>query len=307
MGMNVWTCTMSSQQLIKTPVAACIGYFDGLHLGHMTLVEKTLEKAKELNAESALITFEPDPWVIIKQVQDVQHLTTMKQRQKLAEKAGIDHFIILDFTKEMSGLSETEFVNLLKRNLDVKAMICGFDFHYGYKGTGNATTLAKHGFEVVCVDSINDDKGKISSTRICECIDEGQIEEANALLGYAYTIEGTVIHGNAKGTGIGFPTANIKTEHEHLIPKRGVYTGLVHLDEQSYPAMVNIGYNPTFNKRRALSMEVHLLDFHQNIYDKQVSVSFYHKLRDEKKFDSVDELIAQLKRDVASTREYFHE
>lgn len=303
--MKIHTCTMNSAALIDRDVVACIGYFDGLHKGHMALVENTIAKAKELNADSVLITFDPDPWVIIKQVVDVQHLTTMKQRQKLAEEAGLDHFVVLEFTKEMSALSEKQFVELLCRNLPLKGMICGFDFHYGSRGSGNAATLATHGFEVVCVQSVNDEQGKISSTRICECIDEGNMESAMALLGYAYTIEGRVVHGNAKGTGIGFPTANIMADSEFIIPARGVYVGSVMIDEISYPAMINIGYNPTFNKRRLLSIEAHLLDFHQNIYDKEVSVAFYKKIRSEKRFNSIDELIEQLNKDVEVTREYF--
>jgi riboflavin kinase/FMN adenylyltransferase len=131
------------------------------------------------------------------------------------------------------------------------------------------------------------------------------MESAMALLGYAYTIEGKVVHGNAKGTGIGFPTANIMADSEFIIPARGVYVGSVMIDEISYPAMINIGYNPTFNKRRLLSMEAHLLDFHQNIYDKEVSVAFYKKIRSEKRFNSIDELIEQLNKDVEVTREYF--
>ena len=307
MELKIYTCTMESQTLSDAPIAACIGYFDGLHRGHMELVSATLKKAKELNAESAMITFEPDPWVVVKQVQDVQHLSTMKQRQKLAEAAGIEHFIILDFTKEMSRLSEAEFVQLIQKNFNLKAMICGFDFHYGLMGQGNAQTLSHHGFDVVCVGSVNDEKGKISSTRICECIDEGKIEEANELLGYPYTIVGEVIHGNAKGTGIGFPTANILSIKEFLIPQRGVYAGKVKVDDKWHTAMINIGYNPTFNKRRLLSIEAHLLNFNENIYGKEVEVQFCVQLRSERKFDSVEALIHQLQKDVKATQEYFHE
>lgn len=303
--MRVHRCTMNSCLLWENGIVSCIGYFDGLHLGHQALISKTIEKAKQLNAESALITFDPDPWVIIKGINEVQHLSTMKQRQKLVENMGLDHFIVLDFTKEMSMLDEHGFVELIQRNFHMKAMICGFDFHYGYKGKGNAETLANYDFEVICVDSINDSKGKISSTRICECIDEGNMKEAGELLGYPYVIEGKVIHGNAKGTGIGYPTANILSDKEFLLPARGVYAGKVSFDEKSYPAMINIGYNPTFNKRRLLSLEAHLLDFSGDIYDKQVSVSFLDKLRDEKKFSSIDELVKQLDADVKSTREYF--
>ena len=305
MGMKIHRCSMESELLFSEPVTACIGYFDGLHKGHQSLIDHTLSKAKELGTESAIITFDPDPWVVIKQVVDVQHLSTMKQRQKLAAEAGLDHFIVLEFTKEMSNLNEHEFVELLKKNLNLKAMICGFDFHYAAKGKGNAKTLAQHDFEVVCVESVNDEQGKISSTRICECIDEGKIKEANLLLGYSYVIEGVVVHGNAKGTGIGFPTANILADKELLIPARGVYVGKVEVKGIKYPAMINIGYNPTFNKRRLLSVEAHLLDFSGDIYGEQVQVSFYDKLRDERKFESVNELIQQLKKDVQSTREYF--
>ncbi len=303
--MKLHRCTMESFSLCEAPVVSCIGYFDGLHIGHQSLVKQTILKAQELNAESALITFDPDPWVVIKRVNDVQHLSTMKQRQKLAESMGLEHFIVLEFTEEMSKLNESEFVNLIERNFKIKAMICGFDFHYGYKGQGNAKTLAQHDFEVICVDSVNDIQGKISSTRICECIEEGKMKEASELLGYPYVIEGKIVHGNAKGTGIGFPTANILSDKEFLLPARGVYAGQVEVDDHKHAAMINIGYNPTFNKRRLLSVEAHLLDFSGNIYGKEVSVSFMDKLRDEKKFSSIEELVEQLNKDVESTREYF--
>lgn len=295
---------------IKTPLAACIGYFDGLHLGHQALIEKTKQLAKKYQCESALITFDPDPWVTIKKIQNVQHLTTMKRRYQLAETFGIQHVIVLDFCDEMAALSPCEFVEMLVQRCNLKALVCGFDYHYGKLGQGDKDTLldqAHQRFEVAMVDSVNDQTGKISSTRICEALHKGEIHQANAMLGYAYQIDGTVIHGHHKGSQWGFPTANIDYPQEAILPQPGVYVGKAIVKNHIWEAMINLGHNPTCNHVERLSLEAHLLDCDEDLYNLPMQLTFCVKLRDEVKFSNLDELIDQLQHDKQQVKQYFME
>lgn len=281
---------------------ACIGYFDGLHLGHRALIQETLKKAREYNVKSCLITFSPDPWVIIKGLKTVEHLTPLKRRVELAKELGIDEVIVVEFTKELSQLSHQDFVKKVLLPCSLKALVCGFDFHYGYKGLGNTETLleaAEGHFELAVVSAVNEQEKKISSTRIIEYLKDGKINEANRLLGLEYEIAGSVIHGQKKGRTIGFPTANIQIEKDYLLPKPGVYKGKCRVDGQSYRAMINIGHNPTFNPQQTLSVEAHLLNFEGDIYGKDCTITFLEFLREEKKFSSIQELIQQLEKDKA--------
>ncbi|MEG0077704.1 bifunctional riboflavin kinase/FAD synthetase [Anaerorhabdus sp.] len=291
---------------INEPIVACIGYFDGLHLGHRALIEKTIAVAKEKQVESALITFSPDPWVTIKGLKDVQHLTTEKRRIELAEKLGIDRVIVLDFTKPMSELTPTDFIQQVLVPCHLQALICGFDFHYGFKGEGSADSLkvqAASFFEVYTIDSINEDEKKISSSRITEYLEQGEIEHANRLLGYPYELSGIVVHGHKRGREIGFPTANIDVLDELIIPRVGVYAGWTIIQGKKYQSMINIGHNPTFNFSHKLSVESNIFDFNEQIYDQEIKIELISYLRDELKFNSVDDLIEQMNQDQIKTRE----
>lgn len=299
--MKITSFSLNDNFKLDKPIAACIGYFDGLHLGHKALIDKTIEYAKKNNCESALITFCPDPWITIKGIKDVKHLSTMKQREVLLEKMGIEHLIIIEFTQEVASLPHDEFVKNILIPFDIKALICGFDFHYGYKGIGSAATLnsdSEGKFETFIIDSIDEESSKISSSRITNYIEEGHIEHANLLLGYAYTIEGLVIHGKNKGKAIGFPTANILVDNELIIPRTGVYAGYINVKNQEYKAIINIGHNPTFNFNDSLSVEVNIIHFNEDIYGESVTVKFMNRLRDEKKFDTIQQLIEQLNLDA---------
>ncbi len=303
--MNIHEISIDSNKIENVNICACIGYFDGLHLGHQRLVSKCIEMSDANNCESALITFNPDPWVTIKGLTDLKHLTTMQDRQQIAKSLGIQHFIILDFNAEMAKLSADDFVLLLKEKLNIKGIVCGFDFHYGKNGLGDKNSLTNHGLQVYCADSVNDDSGKISSTRICDYLLAGEITMANKLLDYKYHVSGKVIHGNNKGSKIGFPTANIKVDSEYIIPSKGVYIATVTILNKQYQAMVNIGHNPTFNYCDKFSVEVNIIDFSQMIYDENITISFCHKIRDEIKFDNVDKLVNQLQADKNSVLNYF--
>lgn len=291
----------------KNPVVACIGYFDGMHKGHQALVNATLEKAKELGVESGLITFDPDPWVTLRNAKDVKHITPLQQRINIAVELGIKNIFILNFTKEMAALSPLDFIKVLD-SCNIKALICGFDYHYGQFGKGDIESLKRDAdFEVVVIDAVNDNEGKISSTRITNLIEEGEVHKAEELLGYAYRVEGYVVHGNAKGRTIGYPTANVSVPSEYLEPKGGVYACFALIDGKKYKAMVNIGHNPTFNYTETMSLEAYILDFSGDLYDKRLKISFKYYLRPEKKFKYIGNLKMQLEQDEFAVRTLLRE
>ena len=280
------------------PIVACIGYFDGIHLGHQALIDKTIEIAREKGCSSALITFQPDPWETIKKEKNVKHISTMKQRINLAGERGIQNIIILNFTEDMSQLSPKDFVDKVLGKFDIRGLICGFDFKYGFKGEGDYQTLKEQNkFDVYMVESVNDEYGKISSTRISAYIQNGEMEKASALLGYYYMVEGVVVFGKHNGHSLGFPTANIKVNAEYILPKTGVYAGYVFVNGKRYRAMINYGHNPTISYLESPSLEAYLLDFDGDLYNKTVFVQFVEYMRDEKKFKHINNLILQLEQD----------
>ena len=291
----------------KNPVVACIGYFDGMHKGHQALVNATLEKAKELGIESGLITFDPDPWVTLRDAKDVKHITPLQQRINIAVELGIKNIFILNFTKEMAALSPLDFIKVLD-SCNIKALICGFDYHYGQFGKGDIESLKRDAdFEVIVIDAVSDSEGKISSTRITNLIEDGEVHKAEELLGYAYRVEGYVVHGNAKGRTIGYPTANVSVPSEYLEPKGGVYACFALIDGKKYKAMVNIGHNPTFNYTETMSLEAYILDFSGDLYDKRLKISFKYYLRPEKKFKYIGNLKMQLEQDEFAVRTLLRE
>ena len=291
----------------KNPVVACIGYFDGMHKGHQALVKATIEKAKELGVESGLITFDPDPWVTLRDAKDVKHITPLQQRINIAVELGIKNIFILNFTKEMAALSPVDFIKVLD-SCNIKALICGFDYHYGQFGKGDIESLKRDAdFEVIVIDAVSDSEGKISSTRITNLIEEGEVHKAEELLGYAYRVEGYVVHGNAKGRTIGYPTANVSVPGEYLEPKSGVYACFALVDGKKYKAMVNIGHNPTFNYTETMSLEAYILDFSGDLYDKRLKISFKYYLRPEKKFKYIGNLKMQLEQDEFAVRTLLRE
>lgn len=301
--MRIEKIDLEHPMQFKVSVAACIGYFDGMHLGHQQLFHKTVAIAEEKKCETALITFDCDPWSVVKGMKNIQHISTMRQRINLAVKYGIQNIYILKFTKEMSELSPDDFLTKVLGMCNIEALVCGFDFHYGKFGAGNANILKETAsFDVHIIDAILDNGEKISSTRISNLIIDGDIPQVNRLLGYRFNIEGKVIHGKRRGTVIGFPTANIEYSSEYLLPKLGVYAGYAVIYGKHYQAMINLGHNPTFNYNEKVSFEVHILGFKGNIYGKHITIEFVQYLREEKKFKNIDNLIMQLEQDVCSVR-----
>lgn len=274
------------------------------------LIDETIRRAKAAGCDSALITFSPDPWITIGKMQKVQHLTTLEQRIELAGKMGIDRVIVLDFVKEMAELSPQAFIDMLAEHCRLKVLVCGFDFHYGKFGSGSVETLraeADGRFDVVVIAAVNDQGDKISSSRICRCLERGDVAEAGRLLGYPYEIRGVVVHGRQKGREWGFPTANLKTDEETLLPLGGVYAGEAESKGRCWKAMINIGHNPTCNPVRELSVEANLLDCAEDFYDQPMRLRFYKRLRAEQQFASLTELVDQLRRDQQAVREVVQE
>lgn len=282
---------------------ACIGYFDGIHLGHVRLIEKCLAVSKDKQIKSAFITFDPDPWTVFHADQNMQHITTLMDKYRIIASYGIDVFYEIHFSKEFAAFSIDEFHSLLSK-MNVKSLVCGFDFRYASKNSGDIHTLKKQNqFTVDVIDSVNLEDEKISTSRIEPLIEKGDILKANELLGYLYSVNGVIEHGFRRGSELlKIPTANLKVDPEYILPRTGVYSGYVLVDDVLHKAMINVGKNPTFNNQN-LTIEAHILDFNQDIYDKESRFYFYDLIREERKFDSFMDLKNQLFKDIDTTRE----
>ena len=283
---------------------SCIGFFDGFHKGHQALLKETLRIANQKGLPSALITFDPDPWTLFHPERKIEHITPMEDKKQMAACFGIEYFYILHFSRELASLNCSDFHQLLK-SINIKALICGFDFHYASKNSGNIYTLKdQNDFDVHVVQAVEDKNGKISSTRIESYIQNGLVYNANQLLGYAYSLQGIVEHGFHRGTSLlQVPTANLRLSREYIVPQSGVYVGAVRVNGRIYKAMINVGKNPTFNNQKE-TIEAHLLDFKADLYGKELKIYFYDKIREEMKFNGIDELKTQLQKDLTKTRSY---
>jgi riboflavin kinase/FMN adenylyltransferase len=290
-----------------------LGIFDGVHLGHMALLDRLVSCAKEENGEAVVITFFPHPRIVLdKDSSSLTFLTTMEEKITLLARANIDHLIVIEFNREFSRISACDFVKeVLLEKIGTKHLIIGFNHHFGRKGEGDFNTVKQCteslDFKVEQVAGLLSDGSAVSSSLIREALMQGRLEEANKLLGYFYSVNGTVIEGRRLGRSIGFPTANISPADQHkLIPCKGVYAVEVNLGGKVYPGMLSIGSNPTVNNDSGLrSIEVHILNFEGDIYGSSISVVFRKRLRDEIKFDSVKELAQQMELDKQSTISLF--
>jgi riboflavin kinase/FMN adenylyltransferase len=290
------------------PVAT-LGIFDGVHRGHMALLDCLVSRARETRGESVVITFSPHPRLVLEQNNiNLSFLTTMEEKKVLLKNANIDHLIIIEFTIEFSKIPACDFVkDILVEKIGTKHLIIGYDHHFGRKGEGDFNTIKQCSeeldFIVEQVQGYQTEEGAISSSLIREALLRGRVDEANKWLGYNYSVTGTVIEGRKIGRTIGFPTANIKPDSQYkLIPGNGVYAIEVQLNDNLYPGMLSIGSNPTVNTdNRFRSIEVHILNFDKDIYGEKISVIFRKKLRDEKKFDNLEQLSAQMGRDKQDT------
>jgi riboflavin kinase/FMN adenylyltransferase len=283
---------------------ATVGIFDGVHAGHRFLIEELKSLAHERNLESTVITFAGHPRKVLNPDFQVELLTTLPEKIALIESTGVDTCIVLDFTTDIAKLSANDFIKtILFDQFNVQTLLVGHDHRFGhnrtdgfaeYKQYGNST-----GMEVIqALRYTTDNDAEINSSEVRKALKNGDVDKSNRLLGYPYCISGIVVEGFKVGRTIGFPTANIAPNHpDKLIPKNGVYHVRVALNNRHYNGMLNIGNRPTLNNGENISIEVYILDFNQDIYNQTVELSFMHKIRDEKKFNGIDELKAQLQRD----------
>lgn len=291
---------------LKNPVVT-IGNFDGVHIGHQALFNQVIEKAESIDGTSVVITFEPHPIRVIKSNKHFPLITLYEQKVELISAAGVHTLICIPFTREFAATSARTFVKeILCDQIGIKAIVVGQDYSFGRKREGDIFLLkemaATHGFEVIISGWIELDGGRISSTEIRRLVTEGKVEEAKKLLGRHYQVRGTVIRGRDRGGRLlGFPTANL-TLYDELCPKGGVYAVTVEYHGTTYEGVANIGYSPTFNNGE-FSVEVHILDFDQNIYDRPIRVNFIRRLRGEKKFSGPEALSAQISLDIEKARE----
>ncbi len=278
---------------------ATIGSFDGVHLGHQALFERVKERAREMGLTSCVVTFEPHPAKVLGK--GIKLITPYDKKRILIEKCGIDRIEVIPFTQEFSKISPEEFVEkYLVEKFRVAHVIVGFNYTFGKGGKGDVQLLEKlgdkYGFGVEIFPPFKVDGEVVSSTRIRRLIEEGRLDEARKLLGRDFFIHGRVVEGKGLGRKLGFPTANVETLQE-LLPPRGVYPCYVEVDGERFKGIANIGTCPTFCGEK-LSVEVHIFDFDRDIYGKEVAIIPKKRIREEKKFSSVHELINQIKSDV---------
>jgi len=286
-----------------------IGNFDGVHIGHQALFHEVIEKADSIGGTSIVMTFDPHPVRVLKQNGHLPLITMNEQKVELIENSGIDVLICIQFNKEFAAISAKEFVeDLLLKCIGMKAIVVGKDYTFGKNREGNLDLLQTFannlGFEVIVADWVQTSKGlpnRISSTRTRELVMSGEVDAAKKLLGRYYQIRGLVITGrNRGGKLLGFPTANI-TLHDELCPKNGVYAVTVDCMEKKYQGVANIGYSPTFDDG-VFSVEVHILDFNENIYGQKIRVNFVQRIRDEIKFSDIAELSDAIRNDIETAR-----
>lgn len=290
---------------IQEPVCSAIGFFDGLHIGHMALVHKVKEVAKEKNYKTALMTFDHHPLYVLGKISEEKYMTSMEDRIHILEKENIDYLFVIEFNKEVAHLSPEDFIERYLLSSHICHVVCGFDFRFGDRNKGDALTLQQcpH-LDVSVVEEVIYLGEKISSTRIREILENGRLHEMNHLLGRHYCISGKVIRGRHIGHSNGFPTANVDYA-SYFLPQRGVYVVKFYVHKEAYMGMCNIGYNPTYKALDKLSLEVNILDFNDDIYDQDVIVEFYEMIRPEKSFSSQEELIQQLIHDKDYVRYFF--
>jgi riboflavin kinase / FMN adenylyltransferase len=290
----------------RNPVLT-IGNFDGVHLGHQAIFRRVLEKSAEISGESIVYTFDPHPVEILAPERKPLLITPLEERLRLIEEQGIDVTICAPFTENFASQHPEDFVkNILYDQIKIRHIFVGHDFTFGRNRRGNIALLIeqgrKWGFQAERVEAVRLEGKVISSSRIRELVARGETEEAARLLGRPYALFGKVIHGHGRGSRkLGFPTANLNPTGQ-LFPKPGIYAVRAVVAEQRHAGVANLGWNPTFQDRK-FSIEIHILNFNRDIYGEDLRVEFVRRLRDETTFRGAEELIAQIRKDVAQAEE----
>lgn len=280
------------------------GTFDGVHIGHQSIISRLNEVAKKVKGESVILTFYPHPRMVLQEDCDLKLITTIEEKIELLRQTGLDHLIIHPFTKDFSRTTSLEFVrNILVEKIGTQRLVIGYDHHFGRNREGSFEHLKEfsslYGFEVEEISAKDIDDVNVSSTKIRKALLDGDVKTATTYLGHNFQLTGVVVHGNKVGRELGYPTANIDIQNEYkLIPAEGIYAVKVRLNNQTIGGMLNIGRRPTINSGNGqLTIEVNIFDFNQDIYGQAIQLELIERIRDEKKFNSKEELIAEMKKD----------
>ena len=292
------------------PTVATIGFFDGVHLGHRYLINQVKIAASQCGWCSSIITFPIHPRQVIQSDYQPQLLSSPEEKIELLSQTGVDNCILLPFTRELSKLTAWEFMQLLYEQYKVRMLVIGYDHRFGHNRAETFEDYCRYGRElgihIMQATAYTQEQDKVSSSAIRRALLSGDVMTAHKYMGYNYFLEGTVVSGYQVGRKIGFPTANLRVDFPYkLIPSIGVYAVRVQVAGQQWKGMLSIGYRPTINNGNDLSIEVHILDFQGDIYNQKMRLEFVEFLRPEVKFDSIDELIAQMHKDKEETIKVF--
>ncbi len=295
------------KQSTNRPTVMTLGTFDGVHTGHQQIINLTIKEAEKLNCDSALFTFASHPLNTVAPKEAPKALVSWRQKRRVIQSVGIQQLIVQKFTKEFASLPYERFVKeYLVDRFNVKKIIVGEDFRCGAGGLGTASSVAelgeKYGFSLEAIPTIQLKQQKIGSSQIRNLVLAGKLEEAREQLGRNLTLDCKVVTGDQRGRKLGFPTANLVPAVDYVLPPLGVYACKIRLKDKIYNGVVHLGLVPTFNKNK-FSIEVFIFDFNQNIYDQSLELEMISRLRTEEKFNSKEELIAQMKKDVQRAKE----
>lgn len=295
----------------NTAYSLAIGFFDGVHRGHQAVIQEALDKGKELQIKTAVMTFDPHPSLVLgNSKEQVFYITPLEQKIDILSGLGVDALFVVRFTSDFARLTPAQFVDSFIKKANVKHVTAGFDFTFGAFGKGTMKDMEQLGnvdYTVSVVDKQEMTGDKISSTRIRAELKTGNMEEVMELLGRPYMLIGVVIHGDKRGRTIDFPTANVQPKEGQYTPSTGVYAVKISVQDKWYDGVCNVGYKPTFNnpEDKKLSIEVHIIDFDQSIYGEEVIVHWYKHIRSEQKFNGIEELKTQIGKDKLVAIDYF--
>ena len=292
---------------IEEDTVITLGKFDGLHRGHELLMENLLNWREKYHYKAVVFTFDIPPRQQVNGV-GTRVLTTNEEKRAIFERSGVDYLIECPFTPEVMCMEPKAFIEWMVNALHARCFVIGNDFRFGHNRAGDYEVLRQYavefGYEVVVLDKIQEDGRDISSTYIREEIGQGHIEKANNLLGYEFFAKSMIIHGKQLGRKIGIPTINMEFPPEKLLPPNGVYVTRVLMDGVWHKGVTNVGCKPTVSDSHLIGVETHILDFSGNVYGKEAEVCFLHYIRPEQKFASIEELQAQMERDVMTSRQF---
>ncbi|MEJ5202403.1 MAG: bifunctional riboflavin kinase/FAD synthetase [Anaerolineales bacterium] len=298
----------SLEELHLNETWGTIGAFDGVHRGHQALIQQLVSSAHNEQKPAVVVTFYPHPVVVLRKIATPFYLTSSEERAALLGELGVDYVVTLPFSFELSILSAHQFMQMLVEHLGLRKLFTGHDFALGHNREGNVERLRnigeELGYEIEVVPPLDFGGEVVSSSRIRTLISKGEVQQAARLLGRLYSLSGQVVHGDGRGHGLGVPTSNLEVQPQRILPANGVYACWAIVNDQRIPAVTNVGLRPTFEDQPLQPrVETHLLDFQGQLYGQMIKLQFISRIRPEKRFSAVDELLDQIRKDIQIARE----